>query len=686
MKKVLVLGSFCAALACAQAVQIKVTNAASYQTSAGIAPRTLVSIFGQGLSAVTMIAPDPAHLPKSLGGATVSVNGVLCGVYMVSPTQISAQLDESIQTGQVDLAVETPIVFAVARVIVEPRSSPAIFTLNGKGSSDGAILNAVTFGLGAFNVTGPFGPTYLALFVTGLDSTATPTVSIGGVMVPVQYFGDHPLFQGLQQINVQLTPQLAGLGRVEVVVEQRGRRSNAVEVVLLPNAGVFPSDQPNQIRTREAAAIAWVPGTSLALVADENDDVVRVVDVDRRRVTRVIALPDGAQPVSIGAWGNGSLALVALRGRDSVALVDLATFAVRAEYPVGRGPSGIAVAQDQAVVINSDSDSATFFDFRNRLVVGTAATGRLPRGVTADLQRIYVTNQSDGTITSLDWTTHSAVSTIKLGVDTRPGAIQVLPGVGFAAVAEPSAGPQGKLLFVNLATGAMFALPGNPEGTGGASAMLLLGEKLYLANQTGGSITTLGADITTTTVGLIAPANIHAESGTRALAFDARENLVLALNQGAGSISLIDPASGTVTGRIDAVRVTASDDDDNADRLAAPNLPALSLMQPGTARSDTTFTLELLGTNLNGATAVLFLDPAAVPGLVRGRGNVNRGNLGVQDRGITVSNIQVSADGTQLTAQVHIDRGHATGARVLRVLTPNGETSLAGALSMMVNQ
>ena len=102
---------------------------------------------------------------------------------------------------------------------------------------------------------------------------------------------------GLQQINVQLVDKLAGAGRVEVLVTAGGRTTNPVEVVILPNSQDGQND--DQQRERELAGLASVPGTSLALVADENDDVVRVIDVKAQQVKHVIALASGANPVGI---------------------------------------------------------------------------------------------------------------------------------------------------------------------------------------------------------------------------------------------------------------------------------------------------------------------------------------------------------------------------------------------------
>ena len=70
-----------------------------------------------------------------------------------------------------------------------------------------------------------------------------------------------------------LPDSLAGAGRVPIVMTSAGQASNTVQVVLLPPASSteFPGDQENQTRSRELASLAYVPGTSLVLSADQND-------------------------------------------------------------------------------------------------------------------------------------------------------------------------------------------------------------------------------------------------------------------------------------------------------------------------------------------------------------------------------------------------------------------------------
>jgi uncharacterized protein (TIGR03437 family) len=62
---------------------------------------------------------------------------------------------------------------------------------------------------------------------TGLSSVA---VTIGGIVAPVLYAGPQNQYPGLDQINVQIPPGLAGKGEVDVVVLVNGKTANTVRV------------------------------------------------------------------------------------------------------------------------------------------------------------------------------------------------------------------------------------------------------------------------------------------------------------------------------------------------------------------------------------------------------------------------------------------------------------------------
>ena len=331
MKRLLISFTLIAA-GLAQAQNLRIVNAASLATGS-VAPGTIISIFGTRLATGVAYASDVQKPPVTLGGVSVSIGGVAAALFYVSPTQINAVVDSKTPLGNDTVLITSGNSTQTGSVTVSTTAPAGLFSLFGTGTRDGAILNAVTFLLGDFSTRTANSPTFLALFATGLNLSVTPVVTIGGVPVQVTFSGAAPCCDGLQQVNVMLPDSLAGAGRVPVVLSQNGVASNTVQVVLLPPAGQgpFANDDENKTRSREIASVVWVPGTSLVLVADENDDVVRVIDVKTKLVTQVIALPEGANPVGMAVTANGATALVAESGTGKVAVINLSTFMVTTE-------------------------------------------------------------------------------------------------------------------------------------------------------------------------------------------------------------------------------------------------------------------------------------------------------------------------------------------------------------------
>jgi uncharacterized protein (TIGR03437 family) len=56
-------------------------------------------------------------------------------------------------------------------------------------------------------------------------------VNIAGVDLPVQYAGPQSQYPGLDQVNVELPPSLAGAGQVNVTVTIDGVAANTVAIV-----------------------------------------------------------------------------------------------------------------------------------------------------------------------------------------------------------------------------------------------------------------------------------------------------------------------------------------------------------------------------------------------------------------------------------------------------------------------
>jgi YVTN family beta-propeller protein len=355
------------------------------------------------------------------------------------------------------------------------------------------------------------------------------------------------------------------------------------------------------------------------------------------------------------------------------------------EIVVGGGPSAVSILGNSALVLNLDTDTVSIINMTTKAVTATVAVGRSPRGLSSDTVggqlRAYVTNQNDGSISVIDVAAGTALTPLQLGVDVRPQSILVLPGSGMAIVTEPTGAKNGKVLLVNLTTGAIVTeLSVNPDQSGGSSDIALFGSTVYFNNQSGGSVT--AAKFVLAPAPLLTPQTIKVGIGARALAIDTLDNWLVVTNQGSGEVVLIDLTTNQIVGRINGVQSEGEDDkgkhDDHDDRDKASNMPSVTSISPNHAKAGTSFLLTIIGKNLTGATGVAFVNPEDMPG--NGHGNGNSGNqshgpFAKVDPAFTVTNVQVNAAGTQVTATVAIAANASKSDRSVRVLTPNGEST-----------
>jgi uncharacterized protein (TIGR03437 family) len=235
----------------AQQAGLAAVNAASY-VGDPIAPDTITALFGSfqtqtGQSAVAMTQP----LPTTLGGLKVSVNGTDAGLFFASNSQINFRVPSNVADGPAVITVTNANATTRAGSILINRASPGIFTANASGGGTAAGL-ATSDGINYVSLINPDGsereidpgtaqrPNYLVLFTTGLRNTpaANPNdqdavaeavnATIQGLKATVTYAGRHPDFEGLDQVNIIIPPQLAGAGQVTVRLAANSQASNTV--------------------------------------------------------------------------------------------------------------------------------------------------------------------------------------------------------------------------------------------------------------------------------------------------------------------------------------------------------------------------------------------------------------------------------------------------------------------------
>jgi len=229
-------------------------NAASYTSP--LTPGGIASLFGFNLADSPAVAGLP--LPSVLGGVTLKVNGVAAPLFFASPNQINFQVPwEVLGQTQAAITVTAGGLTSLSQT-VKLATSPALFSIDSRGSGQGAILIAnsdtVAAPLGSIpgrNTRPAIRGEFLSIFCTGLgnvanrpasgappsaaalaSTTLTPSVTIGGAPAPVAFSGLAPGFVGLYQVNVQVPDNAPKGDAVPVVVTLGGASSNTVTIAV----------------------------------------------------------------------------------------------------------------------------------------------------------------------------------------------------------------------------------------------------------------------------------------------------------------------------------------------------------------------------------------------------------------------------------------------------------------------
>ena len=190
--------------------------------TAPVAPGSLVSIFGTGLSSKTD-KPPGFPLPTSLQNFSGSVDNTALPLAYASPEQFNAQLPSKLSPGVASLTVRTESGDATFPFTVAA-SAPGIFIFG----ANRAVAQNPDYSVNDKNNPAAVGD-YLTVYLTGVgpfdnpvaDGVATPfspysratlpaSASIEGVNAPIAFLGLTPTFAGLVQANIQVPEGLSG--------------------------------------------------------------------------------------------------------------------------------------------------------------------------------------------------------------------------------------------------------------------------------------------------------------------------------------------------------------------------------------------------------------------------------------------------------------------------------------------
>jgi uncharacterized protein (TIGR03437 family) len=212
-------------------------SAASFLPS--LTPGAIASAFGSGLQGAAVTVQDS-------GGNLEQAN-----VLFSSPGQINYLVPADAATGPGAVKVTTANGSVLSTALQLSDVAPGIFAANGNGKgvaaaqvlligSDGsqkyvsvAQCGAAPGSCVAQPVNLGTGQAALILYgtgIAGLSSLDNVRCTIGGVNAQVLYAGPQNTLQGLDQVNVQIPPELAGRGEVDVVLSVDGQLANTVTV------------------------------------------------------------------------------------------------------------------------------------------------------------------------------------------------------------------------------------------------------------------------------------------------------------------------------------------------------------------------------------------------------------------------------------------------------------------------
>lgn len=246
-----------AAIAAAQVPLVEpggVVDAASFK--APVVPGSLVTIFGANLAAGTAPA-STVPLPMTLGGVSVSFNGIAAPLLYVSPQQINAQLPWSVPTeGAVNVVVTNGTTASAPQSVQVASFAPGLFTIGGyaiavnqdgslaapAGAIPGVASHPATpgdplvlwgSGFGAVNPPATTGDNSLD---TIRNVATTPAIAIGGVAAPVTFAGLSPQFVGVYQIDV-IMPSTTLPASAAPIQIQDGGVTGAVQTTIAVGTG-----------------------------------------------------------------------------------------------------------------------------------------------------------------------------------------------------------------------------------------------------------------------------------------------------------------------------------------------------------------------------------------------------------------------------------------------------------------
>jgi uncharacterized protein (TIGR03437 family) len=272
------------------------------------------------------------RLLTTLGGASVTFNGIAAPVFSSFPGQLNVQIPPELTGVSASVVVTVGGQMSAPQTVALAAVSPGIFSTSQKGSGQGVIQIANTnifaaaagsipeaqtravkpgesitiycAGLGAVNNTPAPG---MAASDHPLSSTKiVPKVTIGGMLATVSFAGLSPGFVGLYQVNAQIPLEVPAGSAVNVQLSIAGKQSNVVTIAVAGPTG-------SKIAAGEGHTCAVTnAGEVLCWGANQSGQLGNGTTTSSTTPVRVIGLPTDV--VAITAGQNFTCALTRAGG------------------------------------------------------------------------------------------------------------------------------------------------------------------------------------------------------------------------------------------------------------------------------------------------------------------------------------------------------------------------------------
>jgi uncharacterized protein (TIGR03437 family) len=236
-------------------LELATVSAASFSATAPLAPQSIAAAFGRGLAVVTRAA-TATPLPAEIGGTRVVVTDAAgfdrtAALFFVSPGQVNFEIPPGTASGLAQVTVLLNGGVVAEGTVRVRRASPGLFSANANGQGVAAAQVVQVQGgepvtRFVFNENAAVGSrtavpidlsgadqSVLVLFGSGIRNGGLIEVFVDGESQEVAFAGAQGQFIGLDQVNVRLSPTLAGAGLVDVVVVVDGFASNPVQILIL---------------------------------------------------------------------------------------------------------------------------------------------------------------------------------------------------------------------------------------------------------------------------------------------------------------------------------------------------------------------------------------------------------------------------------------------------------------------